>query len=93
MMGINWGKVDARKIADKAGDNAGVKLANEISSLTNTPDSEIERWFPSPTDKERLVGLLKAVNQAEDSNAQQKVIIDNITQFAGTVVTILKRLV
>lgn len=90
-MPIDWDAID--EDIERAAVDTDVKLASRISSLTRMKDAEIEELFPEPSDKKRMVKLMKIVEEASADNRKTVRLIDNIDDLAGTAVKLLTRFV
>ncbi len=90
-MSIDWDAID--EDIERAAVDTDVKLASRISSLTRMKDAEIEELFPEPSDKKRMVKLMKIVEEASADNRKTVRLIDNIDDLAGTAVKLLTRFV
>lgn len=94
-MPIDWSTID--QDADQAIANGKTKtdqkLASKISSLTCMTDDELKVLFPTPADAKNLATLMGIVNSSADRNAKAAQLIQNIEGLAGTVVTLLGKLV
>lgn len=76
--------------AKRAADLTDEKYASEISSLCRLKDEEINSLFPGKADKDKLLKLLKIVNDATNENQKVAVLTQNIGNLAGTVVKVVK---
>ncbi len=86
-MAINWNNVT------KGIDESKPDIPSRISSLTHFTDKEISSLFPAAGDQKNLADLMATVKNATNENAKQKAIIDNVTKFAKTLVTIIDKVV
>jgi len=84
---------DWDRIVAKSANQVNESLAPEISSLTRMKDSEIEEFFPTPSDKQKLASLMAIVTSADDENTKIRRIVDNIEDLAGVVVTLAGKVV
>lgn len=88
---FDWDAIgDALDDAEEMTDN---KLKSRISSLTRMRDAEIEELFPAKGDKEKLVKLMRIVNESTADNQRTARLVDNIQELAGTAIKLLARFV
>ena len=76
-----------------AAEKTNADLASEISSLTRLKDSDIERLFPTKSDKDHLLQLLDIVNAATEENRKIAQLKKNFDSIAGTVIRLVKVLI
>jgi len=76
-----------------AAEKTNADLASEISSLTRLKDSDIERLFPTRSDKDHLLQVLEIVNAATDENKKVAQLKKNFDSIAGTVIRLVKVLI
>ena len=86
-MATNWNNVT------KGIDESKPDIPSRISSLTHFTDKEISSLFPDVDGQKNLAELMATVKKASGENAKQKAIIDNVTKFAKTIVTIIDKVV
>ncbi|MDA3926392.1 MAG: hypothetical protein PF904_17015 [Kiritimatiellae bacterium] len=91
-MGL-FSDIDLDAILDDAEQRTDDKLAGEISSLTRMTDAQIKELFPKTADATKLVELMQIVKTAEDRNTKVNNIVANSEKFAGTIVTLLDKLI
>lgn len=94
-MSRNWRELEAdlERAITEAAERTDDALASRASSLTHLTDEEIKELFPTPADLKKLNELMEIVEAAEKDNTQLVRLEDNIHQLAGTVVTLLGKLV
>ena len=92
-MPVDWNSLNIDKEIDKAGKRTDEKLASKISSITRLTDEEIQKLFPEPEDAKKLIELMKIVNGAQARNTKINQIIKNSEDFAGIILTLLKKFV
>lgn len=94
-MPIDWNTIgqDADQAIATGKVKTDQKLASKISSLTRMTDDELKALFPTPADAKSLAALMGIVNSSADRNAKVAQLIGNIEGLAGTVVTLLGKLV
>ncbi len=68
-------------------------FAAEIARLTSLSSTEVERFFPTKIDKERLVELLTIVNSSAARNEKAAKVRSNIANLAETVVRLVEAVV
>lgn len=90
-MPVDWNSLNIDKEIDEAGKRTDEKLASKISSITRLTDEEIQKLFPKPADAKKLVELMKIVNGAQARNTKINQIIKNSEDFAGIILTLLKK--
>jgi len=90
-MAFDWD--DIEKEINEAAAETDVALESKISSLTNMNDEDINALFPEIADKEKLVKLMKIINQSASENEIKARLINNIEDLAGTAVKLLAKFV
>ena len=68
-------------------------FAAEIARLTSLSSKDVEKFFPTKTDKERLVELLTIVNSSAARNEKAAKVRSNISNLAETVVRLVEAVV
>ena len=84
---------DIENEINQAADETDLQLESKISSLTHMKDEDINVLFPEQADKEKLVQLMKIVNEATSENEKKLRLINNIEALAGTTVKLLTKFV
>ena len=90
-MAFDWD--DIEKEINAGADETDIELESKISSLTHMNDEDINALFPELADKEKLVQLMKIVNQSASENEKKVRLVNNIEDLAGTVVKLLAKFV
>jgi hypothetical protein len=92
-MPVNWDDLmrDIDNEINKAAEKTDEKLASKISSITRLTDKEIQKLFPEPADVKKLAELMKIVNGAQAKNTKINHIVKNSENFAGIILSLLKK--
>lgn len=90
-MGFNWDDIENE--INQAADETDLQLESKISSLTHMSDDDINALFPKKADKEKLIQLMKIVNQSTSENEKKARLVNNIKDLAGTTVKLLAKFV
>lgn len=94
-MSVDWEKFNSHvdSAIESGAQRTDAKLASKISSITRMTDDEVKEYFPAPADAKKLAELLKVVNDATDHNTKIKNMVSNAEEFAGVILTLLKKFV
>ena len=94
-MSIDWDRFerDLDSIVDEAAARTDERLASMISSVTRLTYEEVIELFPDPAAVQKLAKLMKVIKSAESRNSKISNIISNTEEFAGTMLTLLQKLV
>ena len=90
-MAIDWDAIEEE--VNQATEETDTKLAGMISSLTRMKDDEVEELFPTQADQEKLIELMKIVNQSTSENEKKELLAHNIEDLAGTAIKLLGKFV
>jgi hypothetical protein len=78
--------------ARKAAQLTDEELAPEIAKLCRLKEGEVDELFPERAEKDKLLVLLEIVNSATAYNEKIIRLKDNIGDFAGVVIKLVKLL-
>lgn len=78
------------KASKESADRTDLKYAQQISELLEIDPKKLAKYFPEQTDKDKLVELIKIVNNSTDQNEKIAQIQENISNYAETVISIVK---
>jgi len=76
-------------ILDQAENLTNKELDAKISSLIRLKDTELVKFFPTKTDKEKLIKLMQIVQAATSDSVKKNKLVENISDVADTVVKLL----
>jgi hypothetical protein len=65
--------------------------AEKISDIT-LKNIDINLLFPKEEDRGRLLELIAKVNQGTDANNQEKFLVENVRNYAGLLIKLVKAL-
>jgi hypothetical protein len=68
------------------------QFAEELSSYTSLTSREIEELFPTKSDREELLELIKIVNSDASDNQKKADLAGKIGKVSGAVIKITKKL-
>lgn len=66
-------------------------FGEELSSLTSLTSDEAAALFPTKSDRDELLELIKIVNSSADDNKKKAELIKKISKVSGAVVKIVKK--
>ncbi|MBI3014426.1 MAG: hypothetical protein HYY65_05055 [Candidatus Tectomicrobia bacterium] len=78
------------KIGELASKETKAEFGEELSSYTSLTVAEIKALFPTKSDRDELVELLRIVNSTADENSKKAELIEKIGKVSGAVVKLAK---
>lgn len=70
-----------------------VQFADQLSSLTQWRADEIKELFPTKSDRDELMELIKIVNSNADEKTKQAQLVENIGKISGAVLKISRKVI
>lgn len=70
-----------------------VEFADKLSSYTTLTAAEIETLFPTKSDRDELMELVKIVHSDADEKTKQAQLAENIGKISGAVLKIAKTVI
>jgi hypothetical protein len=67
-----------------------VQFADQLSSLTKWTADEVKELFPTKSDRDELMELIKIVHSDADEKVKQAQLTENIGKISGAVLKIAK---
>jgi hypothetical protein len=83
-------KSDIGKLASAS---TKVQFADQLSSLTKWTADEVKELFPTKSDRDELMELIKIVNSDTDEKAKQAQFAENIGKISGAIIKITKTMI
>jgi len=77
---------------ERSAEKTNTELASDISKITRLKNEQIQELCPEKADKERLKKLIEIVNSATDDNGKILQFKENIEEFAGITLRLIKNL-
>ncbi|HCV04475.1 MAG TPA: hypothetical protein DG048_17705 [Pseudoalteromonas sp.] len=77
-------------VAKKAAELTNKQLANEISSISNLRDRDIDKLIKLKEDRKRFIELMSKVESETSETEKEAYVIDNVANLAPVIVKALK---